>query len=115
MKFTLLGLTTSYLFLLTMGITSAQSFIKINNQKFIKNNRPYYFIGTNFWYGMNLGAEKSGDRARLIRELDHLKSLGINNLRIMAGSEGPDTEPWRMTPSLQPETMTKILSKMPRK
>ncbi|UZR92699.1 glycoside hydrolase 5 family protein [Chondrinema litorale] len=103
MKFTLLGLTTSYLFLLTMGITSAQSFIKINNQKFIKNNRPYYFIGTNFWYGMNLGAEQSGDRERLIRELDHLKKLGINNLRIMAGSEGPDTEPWRMTPSLQPE------------
>ncbi|MEL7341167.1 MAG: beta-mannosidase, partial [Bacteroidota bacterium] len=58
---------------------------------------------TNFWYGMNLGSEGAGgDRKRLIRELDHLKSIGINNLRIMAASEGDAQAPWRMQPSLQP-------------
>lgn len=80
----------------------SQSFISTNGTQFIKDQKPYYFLGTNFWYGMNLGAEKSGDRMRLLAELDHLKDLGITNLRIMGASEGPDSEPFRMTPSLQP-------------
>lgn len=81
-----------------------KSFIKVEKNQFIKNGQPYYYIGTNFWAGMNLGiAGNTEYRARLIRELDHLQDLGINNLRIMAASEGPDTEPWRMVPSLQPE------------
>lgn len=81
---------------------SAQSFITVNNTHFEKNGEPYYFLGTNFWYGMNLSSKgPGGDRERLIRELDQLKSLEINNLRIMAASEGPDSEPWRMLPSLQ--------------
>jgi len=86
-----------------MPETKAQDFISIKDQHFVLKGKPYFFLGTNFWYGINLAAEKSGDRDRLIRELDRLKDLGINNLRIMAGSEGPDTEPWRMAPALQPE------------
>ena len=79
-------------------------FVHIQNGQFIKNGKPYYFLGTNFWYGMNLASKGAGgDRDRLIRELDHLQTLGIKNLRIMAASEGPDDEPWRMLPSLQPE------------
>ena len=78
-------------------------FISVEEKQFIKNGKPYYFLGTNFWYGINLGEEGREDlRARLIRELDHLKSLGVDNLRIMAASEGPDSAPWRMSPSLQP-------------
>ena len=51
---------------------------------------------------MNLGSPgEGGSRKRLQRELDHLQELGINNLRIMAASEGADTQPWRMRPSLQ--------------
>ncbi|KAA3634435.1 MAG: mannanase, partial [Bacteroidetes bacterium] len=57
----------------------------------------------NFWYGMNLGMSGREDlRERLIYELDKLNELGVNNLRIMAASEGPDSAPWRMTPALQP-------------
>ena len=78
----------------------SQDFIHTNGAHFIKNGQPHYFMGTNFWYGMNIA---SADKERLIRELDHLQSLGINNLRIMAASEGPDTEPWRMVPALQVE------------
>lgn len=79
-------------------------FIRIENGKFILQDQPYYFLGTNFWYGMNLGSEgEGGDQDRLLRELDHLKKLGVKNLRVMAASEGPDDEPWRMLPSLQPE------------
>lgn len=86
-----------------MGQTNSD-FVRIEGTTFIKAGAPYYFIGTNFWYGMNLGiAGEKGDRARLIRELDALKEMGITNLRIMAASEGPDSEPWRMSPSVQPE------------
>lgn len=67
------------------------------------NNNDYFYVGTNFWYGANLGSQgPGGNRSRLIRELDRLHSLGIDNLRIQAGSEGPDTEPWRIIPSMQP-------------
>lgn len=78
------------------------SFIEVRGNKFYKNNQPYTFLGTNFWYGMNLGSKGAGgDRPRLLRELDRLSALGVKNLRVVAGSEGPDTEPYRMLPSLQ--------------
>ncbi len=78
------------------------SFIKVRGNQFYKNNKPYTFLGTNFWYGMNLGSKgPGGNRERLIRELDRLSALGVKNLRVVAGSEGPDKEPYRMLPSLQ--------------
>lgn len=87
---------------ITPGNTNQTAFVKVNNTKLEVNGKPYYFLGTNFWYGLNLGSKTAGgDRTRLIRELDKLKSLGMTNLRIMAASEGPDTEPWRMIPALQ--------------
>jgi mannan endo-1,4-beta-mannosidase len=76
--------------------------VKVKGTQFEIGNKPYYFLGTNFWYGLNLGSTGAGgDRDRLLRELDRLKDLGINNLRIVAGSEGPDNEPYRMVPSMQ--------------
>ena len=63
--------------------------------------QPYYFIGANFWQGMNLGVDgHSGNRSLLTSELDNLQKLGVTNLRIMASSEGPNTEPYRMVPAL---------------
>ena len=77
-------------------------FINVNGKQFIRDGKPYYFLGTNFWYGMNIGSRgQGGDRDRLLRELDHLKKIGVKNLRVMGASEGPDTEPWRMRPALQ--------------
>lgn len=77
-------------------------FINVNGKQFIRDGKPYYFLGTNFWYGMNLGSSgQGGDRDRLLRELDHLKKIGVKNLRVMGASEGPDTEPWRLRPALQ--------------
>lgn len=78
-------------------------FIRVKGTQFMRNGQPYYFLGANYWYGMNLASTASGgDRERLKRELDQLQALGITNLRVMAATEGPDTEPNRVRPSLQP-------------
>jgi mannan endo-1,4-beta-mannosidase len=85
-----------------ISCSGEKDFVRVDGTQFTIGDKPYFFLGTNFWYGLNLGIDgKQGNRERLIRELDRLQSLGINNLRIMGGSEGPDTEPYRMLPSLQ--------------
>ncbi|MCB0596740.1 MAG: cellulase family glycosylhydrolase [Lewinellaceae bacterium] len=89
--------------LLFMGTSvAAQPFIAVEGAGFMRDGKPYHFLGANFWYGLNLASGGAGgDRPRLLRELDRLKALGIDNLRIMGASEGPDGAPWRMAPALQ--------------
>lgn len=78
-------------------------FVTVDGTDFMVDGTPYHYLGVNLWYAMNLGATtESGNRVRLRRELDHLDSLGVTNLRIMAATEGPDSEPWRVKPALQP-------------
>lgn len=82
---------------------NGQSFVEVRGKHFYRNGEPYYFLGTNFWYGLYLAAGSApGDRQRLLAELDRLAALEVTNLRIMASGEGPDDEPWRVSPSLQP-------------
>ena len=78
-------------------------FVKVNGKHFEIDGKAYYFLGTNLWYGANLGAENTyGDRERLIKELDFLKSVGINNLRVLGASEGK-TQTNTVNPPIQPE------------
>ena len=79
------------------------SFIKVNaDGQFVRDGKPYYFVGTNFWYGAILGSEgEGGNRERLHKELDFLKSIGINNLRVMVGADGENGIKTRVEPSLQ--------------
>lgn len=81
---------------------SAAAFVRVEDGGFVIGDRPYHFLGVNFWFGLNLGAGDEAERARLERELDHLQRLGVTNLRLMASSEGPNTEPWRVRPAIQP-------------
>ncbi len=76
-------------------------FVTIENGRFTLAGKPHCFVGANFWQGMNLGVDgPSGDRPRLLRELDRLRELGVTNLRVMASSEGPNSEPFRTVPAL---------------
>lgn len=79
------------------------SFIKVNaGGQFVRDGKPYYFVGTNFWYGAILGSEgEGGNRERLHKELDFLKSIGINNLRVLVGADGENGIKTRVEPSLQ--------------
>lgn len=65
-------------------------FLRVRGTQFVHNGRPYYFVGANLWYGCYIGSSGvTGDRPRLLRELDSLKANGIVNLRILAASEEP--------------------------
>ena len=79
------------------------SFIKVNaDGQFVRDGKPYYFVGTNFWYGAILGSEgEGGNRERLPKELAFLKSIGINNLRVLVGADGENGIKTRVEPSLQ--------------
>jgi len=84
--------------------SSISPFVQTNGKTFEIGGKPYYFIGTNFWYGGILGSQgNGGDRQRLIRELDFLQQTGINNLRILIGADGLDGVPAKVMPALQQE------------
>jgi mannan endo-1,4-beta-mannosidase len=78
------------------------SFVSTRDGKFYCHDKPYYYIGTNYWYGPLLASPgETGNRERLAKELDFLAAHGMRNLRILAGAEGPDDQPYRVTPALQ--------------
>jgi mannan endo-1,4-beta-mannosidase len=84
------------------GSSQKYDYVTVEDGIFRLAGEPYYFIGANYWYGAILGTKgEYGDRERLLSELDHMKSIGIKNLRVMVGPEGPDNEPYRVTPALQ--------------
>ncbi len=64
------------------------AFVTVKHTHFARKGQSYYIAGANFWYGGYLGAASGvGERARLLKELDNLKALGINNVRVLAVSE----------------------------
>ena len=87
----------------TADTTTTPSFITVEDGKFMRNGEPYYFVGTNFWYGAILGSEgEGGNRERLHKELDFMKAHGIDNLRILIGGEGENGLLGKIEPNLQP-------------
>lgn len=68
----------------------AQSFVQKKGKQFYLGGKPYYYVGTNYWYGSLLTLQKDPQRGveRLKKELDFLKSKGVKNLRVLAGAEG---------------------------
>ncbi|ALI98496.1 glycoside hydrolase 5 family protein [Rufibacter tibetensis] len=77
-------------------------FVKTDGHMFTLGGRPYYYIGTNYWYGGLLASTgQGGDRTRLTKELDLLKKVGVTNLRVLAGAEGPNNQPYRVSLGLQ--------------
>lgn len=64
------------------------SFVTTDGTKFIKDGKPYHYIGTNLWYASVLASTgEGGNRERFCKELDNLKAIGVNNLRILSGPD----------------------------
>ena len=95
-------LLTTVIMMMATALFSQSPFVKVKDGKFWRNNTPYYYVGTNFWYGAILGSEgQGGDRKRLCAELDALKKAGIDNLRILVGSDGERGVTTKVEPTLQ--------------
>lgn len=100
----ILVLTAAALMVFAACQDDKPSFAHVKDGQFVCQNYPSHFLGTNFWYGAILGSEgRGGDCARLEAELDTLKALGLTNLRVLVGGDGPDGIPTRVSPTLQVE------------
>jgi len=87
---------------LAVAATAQSQFVTVSDGHFVRDGRPYYYVGTNLWYGAILGSEgQGGDRQRLQRELDAMKRMGIDNLRILVGSDGERGVKTKVEPTLQ--------------
>jgi len=72
----------------TGSATDPNRFVAVRNGRFDLRGSPYFYIGTNLWYGCYLSDPAlPGGRRRLVRELDRLQSIGVTNIRLLAGSE----------------------------
>ena len=73
---------------------------------YMYRGKPFVFMGASLWYAMHLACDNcaSGDRGRLVHELDQLASMGVKTVTVLASSEGGDTGlgQWSIQPSLQP-------------
>ena len=88
--------------LATCNISAKSNFVQVKDGHFVRDGKPYYYVGTNFWYGAILGSEgQGGNRERLCRELDKMKEMGIDNLRILVGSDGKRGVKTKVEPTLQ--------------
>jgi mannan endo-1,4-beta-mannosidase len=84
------------------GCTAQTQFVQVKDGHFVRDGKSYNYIGTNFWYGPILASDgQGGDYARLCRELDTLKALGLENLRVLVGADGVDGVFSRVEPTLQ--------------
>ena len=98
----LIALLMASITLPMMGQSDKTKFVTVKNGHFLKDGKPYYYVGTNFWYGAILGSEgQGGDRVRLVKELDYMKKIGIDNLRILVGSDGERGVTTKVEPTLQ--------------
>jgi mannan endo-1,4-beta-mannosidase len=82
----------------------SSEFVRVENGQFVRGGDTLSFVGTNFWYGPLIASEgRGGNRERLHKELDALKSIGVTNLRILVGSDGPEGVAYKVEPVLQLE------------
>ncbi len=79
-------------------------YVTVKDGKFYQGDKEYRYVGTNFWYGAILGSTgRGGNRDRLVKELDDMKSIGIDNVRVLIGGDGREGIPSHISPKLQLE------------
>lgn len=90
--------------LCSFGKTDIKSdgYVRVENGEFYIKDSPYRYVGTNFWYAPIIASNgRGGDRVRLVKELDKMQEIGINNLRILVGGDGKDGLASHIEPTLQ--------------
>lgn len=98
-------LALSLFFASCTGESGKEDFYTAESGRFLKGGTeiPYY-IGTNMWFGpLLLSDTEAANPERLYAELDSLKALGITNLRVLVGADGPEGPSYKVEPVLQHE------------
>ena len=86
------------------GPSAERGFVSVKDGEFVRDGETITYVGTNFWYGPIIASEgRGGNRERLHKELDTLKAIGVTNLRILVGSDGPEGVAYKVEPVLQKE------------
>lgn len=79
-------------------------FVTTDGTQFIRDGKPYYYVGVNYWVGPVLASPgKGGDRERLSHDLDVLQAAGVTNLRVLAGADENGVNNRSIIPYLQSE------------
>lgn len=90
--------------LLACSHGAPDDFVMVKDGRFRIGDKPYYFIGTNYWYGAILASEgQGGNRERLLKDLDLMQQIGVNNLRVLVGADGLAGQEVKTRPTLQLE------------
>ena len=94
----------SCLFAVTAMAGERTHFVTVKEGKFFLGDKEYRFVGTNLWYGAILGSQgQGGNRQRLIKELDDMRAVGIDNVRVLIGGDG--REPYRTETTVSPRNI----------
>lgn len=103
----LLFISVLLIYSCTNTTNKTDAFVKRNGLNFTINEKPYNYIGANYWYGALLALPANGEsgKQRLQKELDFLVSKGVTNLRVLTSAEGLGLLNGfnRVEPPLQPE------------
>ena len=76
--------------------------LAVRGTRLVRDERTFLASGLNYWGGPVLARDPGAagwDRVR--RDLDQIQALGVNVVRTLGATEGPDTEPLRIVPSIQ--------------
>ncbi|MET4080271.1 mannan endo-1,4-beta-mannosidase [Pedobacter sp. UYP30] len=89
----------------SVNLNAQSKFVTVKDGQFVNDNKPYTFVGTNYWYGSLLALKGDEGKIRLKKELDFLRKNGVINLRLMLGAEGESDYKYRVAneDALQPK------------
>lgn len=77
-----------------------EAFVTAEDGKFYVDGENYRYLGVNYWYACYLAAGvEEGGLDRMVKELDELQSMGVNNLRVLGASE--ESEITTLSPGIQ--------------
>lgn len=70
-----------------LAAAAQQNFVTVKQQQFFINGKAYRYAGVNMWYAALLAAGNDAAKKRLVKELDFLQQNGVNNIRVLIGSQ----------------------------
>jgi len=77
--------------------------LEVRGTRFMRDGKPFFISGFNYWAGPTLSRDGiTGGWDQVRKDLDGMQAAGINVIRVCAATEGPDSEPFRIIPSIQP-------------